>query len=114
MASRAGRWEPINGPWVETDCVLVSTASLWNQFALGQDDSRRRFPEWTHELAWLPDSFGFAAGLPAVASATGVCWFCTHKLAWNADNPSPTACSAGAHGTFGTAQPDAAADRASR
>ena len=37
----------------------------------GQDDSRRRFPEWAHELAWLPDSFGFAAGLPAVASATG-------------------------------------------
>ena len=66
-ASRAGRWEQINGPWVETDCVLVSTASLWNQFALGQDDSRRRFPEWTHELAWLPDSFGFSAGLPAVA-----------------------------------------------
>ena len=88
-ASRAGRWEPINGPWVESDCVLVSTASLWNQFALGQDDSRRRFPEWTHELAWLPDSFGFAAGLPAVASATGVRWFCTHKLAWNADNPFP-------------------------
>ena len=88
-ASRAGRWEPINGPWVETDCVLVSTASLWNQFALGQDDSRRRFPEWTHELAWLPDSFGFSAGLPAVASATGVRWFCTHKLAWNADNPFP-------------------------
>ena len=74
---------------METDCVLVSTASLWNQFALGQDDSRRRFPEWTHELAWLPDSFGFAAGLPAVASATGVRWFCTHKLAWNADNPFP-------------------------
>ncbi|QNI60571.1 glycoside hydrolase family 38 C-terminal domain-containing protein [Synechococcus sp. TAK9802] len=89
VASRAGRWEPINGPWVETDCVLVSTASLWNQFVLGQDDSRRRFPEWTHELAWLPDSFGFAAGLPAVAAATGVRWFCTHKLAWNADNPFP-------------------------
>ena len=88
-ASRAGRWEPINGPWVETDCVLVSTASLWNQFALGQEDSRRRFPEWAHELAWLPDSFGFAAGLPAVAAATGVRWFCTHKLAWNAENPFP-------------------------
>ena len=88
-ASRAGRWEPINGPWVETDCVLISTASLWNQFALGQDDSRRRFPEWAHELAWLPDSFGFAAGLPAVAAATGVRWFCTHKLAWNSDNSFP-------------------------
>ena len=24
-----------------------------------------------------------------VAAATGVRWFCTHKLAWNADNPFP-------------------------
>ena len=88
-ASRAGRWEPINGPWVETDCVLVSTASLWQQFAIGQAYSRATFPEWRHDLAWLPDSFGFAAGLPAVAQANGVRWFCTHKLAWNATNPFP-------------------------
>ena len=88
-ASRAGRWEPINGPWVETDCVLVSTASLWRQFKLGQQYSRSVFPEWSHELAWLPDSFGFAAGLPAVAAQTGIRWFCTHKLAWNAINPFP-------------------------
>ena len=88
-ASRAGRWEPINGPWVESDCVLVSTASLWQQFAIGQAYSRATFPEWRHHLAWLPDSFGFSAGLPAVAKATGVRWFCTHKLAWNAANPFP-------------------------
>ena len=88
-AMEGGRWEPINGPWVETDCVLIGTASLLRQFQLGQDYSRRAFPEWRHELCWLPDSFGFAAGLPAVASATGVRWFCTHKLAWNATNPFP-------------------------
>ena len=88
-ASEAGRWEPINGPWVETDCVLVSTASLWRQFAEGQAYSRAAFPEWNHHLAWLPDSFGFSAGLPAVAVNTGVRWFCTHKLAWNATNPFP-------------------------
>ena len=88
-ASRAGRWEPINGPWVETDCVLVSTASLWQQFALGQSTSRDLFPEWSHELCWLPDSFGFAAGLPSVACQNGVRWFCTHKLAWNATTPFP-------------------------
>ena len=89
QASRLGRWEPINGPWVETDCVLVSTASLWRQFSLGQETSQRLFPEWRHDLAWLPDSFGFACGLPAVARATGVRWFCTHKLAWNATNRFP-------------------------
>ena len=88
-ASRAGRWEPLNGPWVESDCVLLSTASLWQQFAIGQAYSRATFPEWRHHLAWLPDSFGFSAGLPAVAKATGVRWFCTHKLAWNAANPFP-------------------------
>ncbi|MFN7899242.1 MAG: alpha-mannosidase [Synechococcaceae cyanobacterium] len=88
-AMRAGRWEPLNGPWVESDCVLISTASLLRQFQEGQAYSRDRFPEWEHALAWLPDSFGFAAGLPAVAQATGVRWFCTHKLAWNASNPFP-------------------------
>jgi len=88
-AMRAGRWEPLNGPWVETDCVLISTASLLRQFQEGQAYSRRTFPEWSHALAWLPDSFGFAAGLPAVAAASGVRWFCTHKLAWNATNPFP-------------------------
>ncbi|MFN5193198.1 MAG: alpha-mannosidase, partial [Cyanobacteriota bacterium] len=88
-AMRAGRWEPLNGPWVETDCVLVGTASLLRQFQEGQWYSHRSFPEWSHPLAWLPDSFGFSAGLPAVARATGVRWFCTHKLAWNATNPFP-------------------------
>ncbi len=89
QAMRAGRWEPLNGPWVESDCMLVATASLLRQFQEGQHYSLRTFPEWSHGLAWLPDSFGFAAGLPAVAAATGVRWFCTHKLAWNAGNPFP-------------------------
>ena len=88
-AMKAGRWEPLNGPWVENDCVLISTASLLRQFQEGQSYSRRTFPEWSHRVAWLPDSFGFGAGVPAVAAATGVRWFCTHKLAWNATNPFP-------------------------
>ncbi len=88
-AMRAGRWEPLCGPWVESDCLLVSTLSLLRQFQEGQYYSQERFPEWEHRLCWLPDSFGFGAGLPAVAAATGVRWFCTHKLAWNARNPFP-------------------------
>jgi hypothetical protein len=88
-AMRQGRWEPLNGPWVESDCQLIETASLLRQFQLGQRYSRRALPEWQHELAWLPDSFGFAAGLPAIARFTGVRWFCTHKLAWNAGQPFP-------------------------
>jgi alpha-mannosidase len=88
-AVNAGRFEPINGPWVETDCVLISSAALLRQFQLGQHHSRHTFPQLEHRLAWLPDSFGFGAGLPAIAAATGVRWFCTHKLAWNATNPFP-------------------------
>jgi len=88
-AMASGRFEPLNGPWVETDAVLIATASLLRQFQEGQHYSQSRFPQWDHGLAWLPDSFGFGAGLPAVARATGVRWFCTHKLAWNATNPFP-------------------------
>ena len=88
-AMRQGRWEPLNGPWVECDCVLLGTLSLLRQFQEGQWFSREAFPEWSHPLAWLPDSFGFSAGLPPVAAATGVRWFCTHKLAWNGSNPFP-------------------------
>jgi alpha-mannosidase len=88
-AVEAGRFEPINGPWVETDCVLIATASLLRQFQQGQRTSRQLFQGLEHALAWLPDSFGFSGGLPAVAAATGVRWFCTHKLAWNATNPFP-------------------------
>ena len=69
--------------------MLIGTASLLQQFALGQAYSRSRFPEWRHHLCWLPDSFGFSAGLPAVARSTGVTWFCTHKLAWNSSQPFP-------------------------
>ena len=85
----AGRWEPLGGPWVETDAVLIGTASLLRQFQEGQQHGRRVFPSWEHSVAWLPDSFGFSTGLPAVAAATGVRWFCTHKLAWNASQPFP-------------------------
>jgi len=88
-AMRQGRWEPLHGPWVECDCVLIGTLSLLRQFQEGQWFSRGAFPEWSHPVAWLPDSFGFSAGLPPVAAATGVRWFCTHKLAWNGSNPFP-------------------------
>ena len=88
-AMEQGRFEPINGPWVESDCVLVGVPSLLRQFEEGQAYSRSRFPQWSHELCWLPDSFGFAAGLPAVAQLSGVRWFCTHKLAWNSTNAFP-------------------------
>ena len=89
QAMEQGRWEPLNGPWVETDCTLVASASLLRQFQEGQAYSHQRLPEWEHQLAWLPDSFGFSSGVPAICRASGVHWFFTHKLFWNSTNPFP-------------------------
>ena len=85
----AGRWEPLCGPWVEMDCVLIGTVSLLRQLEAGQRWSRRHFPRWRHDLAWLPDSFGFGAGLPQALRRHGIDWFLTTKLSWNASNPFP-------------------------
>ena len=87
--AEAGRWEPLCGPWVEMDCVLISTVSLLRQLETGQGWSRQHFPQWHHDLVWLPDSFGFAAGLPQTLLRQGICWFLTTKLSWNAQNPFP-------------------------
>ena len=35
-ARRQGRWEPINGPWVETDCVLSVQRRFGGSFSLGR------------------------------------------------------------------------------
>ena len=109
-ASRQGRWEPINGPWVETDCVLVSAASLWRQFQLGQEASRRQFPEWRHDLAWLLTasvSGRFASG----GSGNGVRWFCTHSWPGMPAIPSPIVCSVAQPRRWAGAGADAARDR---
>ena len=88
-AAQKGQWEPLNGPWVETDCVLVGTSSMLRQFARGQAWSRLHFPGWQHDLAWLPDSFGFSSGLPQIVAREGIRWFLTSKLSWNRDQPFP-------------------------
>lgn len=87
--AEAGRWEPLCGPWVEMDCVLISTVSVLRQLERGQFWSQQHFPKWRHDLAWLPDSFGFAAGLPQALLRHGIRWFLTTKLSWNAQNPFP-------------------------
>lgn len=89
MLAEAGRWEPLCGPWVEMDCVLISTASLLRQLEQGQRWCGQHFPQWRHDLAWLPDSFGFGAGLPQALLHHGISWFLTTKLSWNAQNPFP-------------------------
>ncbi|MXX08114.1 MAG: alpha-mannosidase [Synechococcus sp. SB0667_bin_8] len=87
--AETGRWEPLCGPWVEMDCVLISTVSVLRQLETGQRWCQQHFPQWRHDLAWLPDSFGFAAGLPQALRRQGIGWFVTTKLSWNDRNSFP-------------------------
>ncbi|MGY1670850.1 alpha-mannosidase [Geodermatophilus sp. SYSU D00710] len=94
MAARAaeGRFVPVGGMWVEADTNMPGSEALARQFVLG----RRYFLTELGiepEDVWLPDSFGYSAALPQVATAAGARWFLTQKLSWNDTNRLP-------HSTF--------------
>ena len=83
-----GRWEPVGGMWVETDLNLPSGESLLRQLVQGQ----RAFQKWfntTCNGAFLPDDFGYPAGLPQIVRHGGCEWFFTQKLSWNETNQMP-------------------------
>ncbi|MGA1362094.1 MAG: alpha-mannosidase [Ilumatobacteraceae bacterium] len=83
-----GRWEPVGGMWVETDLNLPDGESLLRQMTQGQ----RAFRDWfgvTCNGAFLPDDFGYPAGLPQIVTHAGAEWFFTQKLSWNETNRFP-------------------------
>lgn len=85
---QAGRWEPVGGMWVETDLNLPSGESLLRQLVQGQ----RAFRAWfgtTCNGAFLPDDFGYPAGLPQIVRHGGCRWFFSQKLSWNETNRFP-------------------------
>ncbi|MFM9084704.1 MAG: alpha-mannosidase, partial [Actinomycetota bacterium] len=85
---REGRWEPVGGMWVETDLNLPDGESLLRQMTQGQ----RAFRNWfgaTCNGAFLPDDFGYPAGLPQIVTHAGAEWFFTQKLSWNETNRFP-------------------------
>jgi len=82
------RWEPVGGMWVETDLNLPDGESLIRQMVQGQ----RAFEGWFGRRcdgAFLPDDFGYPAGLPQIVSLGGARWFFTQKLSWNETNRFP-------------------------
>lgn len=87
-----GRWEPVGGMWVESDCNLPGGESLVRQFLYGK---RFFLDEFGYECedAWLPDVFGYPASLPQVMSRAGIRYFLSQKLSWNDTNAFP-------HSTF--------------
>jgi alpha-mannosidase len=87
-----GQWVPVGGMWVESDMNLPSGESLVRQIVFGQRYFESRFGVRCTEV-WIPDVFGYPAGLPQVFAAGGMRRFVTQKLSWNKQNRFP-------HSTF--------------
>jgi alpha-mannosidase len=84
----AGRWLPVGGMWVEADMNLPSGESLVRQIVHGQRWFESRFGIRSTEV-WIPDVFGYPAGLPQVFVQGGMRRFVTQKLSWNKQNRFP-------------------------
>ena len=78
--------------WVEADMNLPSGESLVRQIVFGQRYFEEQFGGRCTEV-WIPDVFGYPAGLPQVFAAGGMHRFVTQKLSWNKQNRFP-------HSTF--------------
>ena len=87
-----GQWMPVGGMWVEADMNLPSGESLVRQIVFGQRYFEEKFGRRCTEV-WIPDVFGYPAGLPQVFAAGGMHRFVTQKLSWNKQNTFP-------HSTF--------------
>ncbi|MGI9646587.1 MAG: alpha-mannosidase, partial [Ilumatobacteraceae bacterium] len=83
-----GQWIPVGGMWVEADMNLPAGESLVRQIVHGQRYFERHFGRRCTEV-WIPDVFGYPAGLPQVFAAGGMNRFVTQKLSWNKQNRFP-------------------------
>ncbi len=85
---RNGQWIPVGGMWVEADMNLPSGESLARQIVHGQRWFESRFGRRCTEV-WIPDVFGYPAGMPQLYAAGGMQRFVTQKLSWNTTNRFP-------------------------
>jgi alpha-mannosidase len=83
-----GQWIPVGGMWVEADMNLPSGESLARQIVIGQRYFEEKFGRRCDEV-WIPDVFGYPAGLPQLFAAGGMKRFVTQKLSWNKQNRFP-------------------------
>ncbi|MDR7299865.1 alpha-mannosidase [Haloactinomyces albus] len=84
----AGRFIPVGSMWVESDTNLPGGEALARQLVHGKRFYLDEFDLETREI-WLPDSFGYSAALPQLATLAGAHWMLTQKLSWNHTNPFP-------------------------
>jgi alpha-mannosidase len=82
MRVAEGRWELVGGTWVEPDGNLPSGESMVRQFLYGKRYFKQRFGVDV-DIAWMPDSFGYAWTLPQIMKKSGIRCFLTQKMLWN-------------------------------
>ncbi|MFD4481392.1 alpha-mannosidase [Streptomyces sp. NPDC058471] len=83
-----GRFVPAGGMWVESDTNMPGSEAMARQFVHGKRFFLDEFGIENDE-AWLPDTFGFAAGLPQIIKAAGSKWLLTQKISWSQTNRFP-------------------------
>lgn len=87
-AVRDGRLIPTGGMWTEADTNMPSSEAMARQFVHGKRFFLEEFGIENTE-AWLPDTFGFAGGLPQIIKAAGSKWLLTQKISWSTTNRFP-------------------------
>ncbi|MEV4222310.1 glycoside hydrolase family 38 C-terminal domain-containing protein [Nonomuraea sp. NPDC049725] len=83
-----GRFVPAGGMWVESDTNMPGSEAMARQFVHGKRFFIDEFGI-DNEEAWLPDTFGFAAGLPQIIKAAGARRLLTQKISWSRVNRFP-------------------------
>ncbi|MCH0564551.1 MULTISPECIES: glycoside hydrolase family 38 C-terminal domain-containing protein [unclassified Streptomyces] len=83
-----GRFVPAGGMWVESDTNMPGSEAMARQFVHGKRFFLDEFGIDNDE-AWLPDTFGFAAGLPQIIRAAGSRYLLTQKISWSRTNTFP-------------------------
>jgi alpha-mannosidase len=83
-----GRWEIAGGMWVEADGNLPAGEAWVRQLRVGQRYFEERFGRRA-AVAWLPDTFGYAANLPQLLRSAGLTSFFSIKLNWSETTTFP-------------------------
>ncbi len=83
-----GRWDVVGGMWLEPDSQVTGAESYVRQIFYGQRFFEEHFG-LRNDVAWLPDVFGFSAGVPQVLKSGGLDRFFTIKVNWSEVNPFP-------------------------
>ncbi|MEO3870251.1 glycoside hydrolase family 38 C-terminal domain-containing protein [Nonomuraea sp. B12E4] len=87
-AVATGRFVPAGGMWVESDTNMPGSEAMARQFVHGKRFFIDEFGIDNDEV-WLPDTFGFAAGLPQIIRAAGSKRLLTQKISWSQTNTFP-------------------------